>query len=356
MIIDDATISDWVRQEIQNTVRLKLSVDSGVQSLITNTLNQLFEDQDWINKIQRSIEYNVVTKTSDMIRDLDLTPMVAAQVKLNFDQWQHELEQQVLGHGVQDTATDTELVITDGSVVAKNGLGCGHMLVEKDLVTNNLVVTGTINTDCVSWDELRHTIADRTQALLGESWRASLTQQVLDLAREQGIDFQDITLAGAPLVSGPTLNASIRHSSLERVGTLQDLTVKGTVDLCQTVSAHNHRVGINTQSPDMALTIWDEEISVSIGKHKRDRAWIGSSRDQALDVGVNRQRAMSIESDGLVVIDRLRLDRWRIGFGNSVPNHSGTRGDLVINHDPRPGSPWGWQCLGSFQWRPLNMA
>jgi hypothetical protein len=356
MIIDDATISQWIRQEIQNTVQLKLTVDNGVQSLITNMLDQLLHDQAWINKIQPLIEYNVVTKASDMIRGLDIEPMVAAQVKLNFDQWRQELEEQVLGHGIQDTATHAELVITDGSVVAQNGLGCGHMLVEKDLVTKNLVVTGTINTDCVSWDELRNTIADRTQSLLGESWRASLTQQVLDLAREQGIDFQDITLAGAPLVSGPTLNPSIKHSALERVGTLQDLTVKGTADLAQTVRAHNHRVGINTQSPDMALTIWDEETSISIGKHSRDRAWIGSSREQALDIGVNRQRAMSIESDGLVVIDRLRLDRWRIGFGNSVPNHSGTRGDLVINHDPRPGSPWGWQCLGAFQWRPLNMA
>jgi hypothetical protein len=354
MIIDDATITDWIQQEIKNTVHLKLTVDNVVQSLITNMLDQLMQDQAWINKIQSLIEYNVVTKTSDMILGLDIKPMVADQVRLNFDQWRQELEEQLLGHGIQDTATHAELVITDGSVVAQNGLGCGHMLVENDLVTKNLVVTGTINTDCVSWDELRNTIADRTQSLLGESWRASLTQQVLDLAREQGIDFQDITLAGAPLVSGPTLNPSIKHSALERVGTLQDLTVKGTADLAQTIRAHNHRVGINTDSPDMALTIWDEEISVSIGKRSQDRAWLGPSRNHALDIGVNRKRALSIEPDGLVVVDRLRVDRWRISFGNAVPNYSGTRGDLVINHDPKPGTPWAWQCLGAFQWQPMR--
>ena len=337
-------------------VQLKLSIDSSVQELITNTLDQLLTDASWINKIQQMIEYNVTSKSLEMIRDVDIRSMVATEVQANFDHWRQKLEHEILGRGLRDMATNCELVITDGSVVAQSGLACGHMLVEKDLVTQNLVVTGTVNTDCASWDELADTVADRTRRSLGDQWLQELCQQTLDLAKTSGIDFHDIRLGDQPLVQGQVLSSRITETNIKKLGPLEDLTVLGAASLARTLTSKDRRVGINTDSPDMALTIWDEEVSVSVGKHSRDRAWIGSSRNHALDIGVNRKRAISIEPDGLVVVDRLRVDRWRISFGNAVPNHSGTRGDLVINHDPRPGTPWAWQCLGAFQWQPLSIA
>lgn len=333
---------------------LKRLIDDSIQDLINRTIENLVNDQAWLRKIERSIETNLVIRTGELISNVDLSAAVASEVRANFDRWRTQLETEVLGRGVKDTASSPELVITDGSVVVQGGLGCGHMLVETDLVTRNLVVTGTVNTDCVSWNELADTVADRTRQLLGEPWRQELCQQVLSLAKTSGIDFHDIRLDDQPLVRGHTLSTRITESNLKKLGSLEDLTVLGAANLSRTLVARDGRVGINTESPDMALTIWDEEVSVSMGKHSRDRAWIGSSRNHALDMGVNRKRAISIEPDGLVVVDRLRVDRWRISFGNSVPNHSGTRGDLVFNHDPKPGSPWAWQCLGAFQWQSLG--
>jgi hypothetical protein len=332
---------------------LMRAVDTQIQSLVTDSIDRLINDPEWINRIEQHIETNVVSRVSQHISDIDISLCVAQEVKKNFDSWRDTLKQDLHRVGVQDTATSCELVISDGAVVAQSGLACENLLVEQDITVKNLIVTGTVNTDCVSWNELSQTVCNKTQDLLGDAWRQQLVHQVLEQARNSGIDFDSITVRGNPLVQGHELNCEIWDTAIQQLGTLKNLRVQGPTNLDNTLMAGNKRVGINTDQPDMALSIWDEEVGVSVGKISRDRAWIGSNRQHALDIGVNRKKSLSIESDGLVSVERLRLDRWRISFGNAVPNHSGTRGDLVINHDPRPGSPFAWQCQGGFQWRSL---
>jgi len=339
-------IQDYVDQP-----QISGAIDSAVQQLVTASLDQLVDDADWINKIQQHVEINMATRISQRISEIDINSVIAQEVARNADRWRRELGREFRSTGIHDDATQVELVISDGAVVARSGLACDSMLAQQTVTTRNLVVTGTVNTDCESWNELAGVVAARTQALLGQQWQQQLVQQVLALARDSGIDFGEITVRGAPLVQGDRLNSAIVASSLQRVGVLQDLTVSGATRLAQTMDVRDRRVGINTDNPDMALSVWDEEVSVSIGKINRDRAWIGSNRQQTLDIGVNRRRAITIEPDGLVVMDRVRLDRWRISFANAVPNHAGTRGDIVFNHDPKPGTPLAWQCLGGFQWQ-----
>lgn len=339
-------VADYVDPQL-----ITRTIDSAVQQLVVSSLDQLVEDAAWIDKIQQHVELNMSARISQRLSETDINSVIAQEVARNAERWRHELSREFRSTGIHDDATQLELVISDGAVVARSGLACDTLLAQHSVTTRDLVVTGTVNTDCQAWDELAGVVAERTHDLLGERWQQQLTQQVLDLARESGIDFGEITVRGAPLVQGDRLNSAITHSSLQRVGVLQDLTVSGATRLAHTMDVRDRRVGINTDNPDMALSVWDEEVSVSIGKTSKDRAWIGSNRQHALDIGVNRRRAITIEPDGLVVMDRVRLDRWRISFGNAVPNHSGTRGDIVFNHDPRPGTPLAWQCLGGFQWQ-----
>jgi hypothetical protein len=344
-------LSNYVDQQ-----QINRTIDSSVQKLITESLDHLIADDDWVNKIQQHVDLNMGVRITQRLSDIDINAVIAQEVNHNFERWRREFSEEFRSAGIHDEATAVELVVSDGAVVARSGLACDNLLVQKSLKVNDLVLTGSVNTDCESWNELASVVANRTQDLLGEAWQQQLVQQVLQLARDSGIDFNEITVRGSPLVQGDRLNASIITSSLQKVGLLQDLTVSGATRLAQTMDIRDRRVGINTDNPDMALSVWDEEVSISLGKTSRDRAWIGSNRQQTLDIGVNRRRSITIEPDGLVVMDRLRLDRWRISFANAVPNHSGTRGDIVFNHDPKPGTPLAWQCLGGFQWQAVTVS
>lgn len=335
---------------------VKSVIDAAVQNLVTASLDQLVQDEQWISKIQSHVETNLATRISERLSDIDVVAAIAQEVRNNVERWRAELGRNFASTGIRDLATGCELVISDGAVAVQSGLAAHSMLVEQDLTTRNLTVTGVINTDCESWSELADSVAIRTQALLGQAWQQQLVDQVLALAKNSGIDFESIMLKGSPLVQGSKLNAAVTETNIQRLGTLQSLSVAGSAQIDHTLHVQNHRVGINTDTPDMALTVWDEEVSVSMGKISRDRAWLGSNRNQTLDIGTNRRRAITIEPDGLVVMDQLRLDRWRISFANSVPNHTGTRGDVVINHDPKPGAPFAWQCLGGFRWQAVNLA
>jgi len=179
---------------------------------------------------------------------------------------------------------------------------------------------------------------------------------VLEAAKTQGIEFQDVIVRGMPVVQDGTLNSAIRHSQLESVGTLDRLSVSGDADLATTMHVRNRRVGINTLDPEMALSLWDEEVTVVAGKLKQGHAFLGTARSQNFSLGVNRKPYLEIDAEGLITVKNFRIDRHRVSFAAQVPGYSGTRGDLVFNSDPNDGQPFAWVCLGAFRWQPLRAA
>jgi hypothetical protein len=123
-----------------------------------------------------------------------------------------------------------------------------------------------------------------------------------------------------------------------------------------TLSVINHRVGINTTTPESALSIWDEEVSVIIGKHKAKQAYVGTSRDQGLALGVNREPQIEIDTAGLTRIKKLQVGLHKISHDTQVPGWSGTRGDMVFNANPGADRVFAWVCLGAHKWQTLKSA
>jgi len=132
--------------------------------------------------------------------------------------------------------------------------------------------------------------------------------------------------------------------------------VIGDTDLADTVHVRSRRLGINTVDPEMALSVWDEEVAMVGGKFRQNHAFLGTARQQNLSIGVNRKAWLDIDTDGLVSVKNFRIDRHRISFAAQVPGYSGTRGDIVFNSDPNDGQPFAWVCLGAFRWQPLKAA
>jgi len=337
------------------------TIDRAVEQQIGRSVDLLAADPAWIAKMETLVDQNYMRRVSEWISTRDLDSMVVSLIDASVDRWQDRFKQDFATRGMHDGADELELVLAPGEVRITNGLSCRDFTADSAEVRNvlsvqDLVLRGTINTDNQSWNELSNKIAQDTLSLITEQWRRDLIDGVLKAAKTQGIEFQDVIVRGMPLVQDGCLNPNIRHSQLESVGTLDRLSVSGDADLAATMHVRNRRVGINTLDPEMALSLWDEEVTVVAGKLKQGHAFLGTARPQNFSLGVNRRSHLEIDNDGLVTVKNFRIDRHRVSFAAQVPGYSGTRGDLVFNNDPNDGQPFAWVCLGAFRWQPLRAA
>jgi hypothetical protein len=336
------------------------TIDRAVEQQISRSVDLLAADPAWIAKMETLVDQNYLRRLSEWISTRDIDSMVASLIDASVDRWQDRFKQDFSTRGIQDQALQLELHLSPGKVKVANRLECDNIMVTADaevqgtLEVQDLVLRGNINTDNHSWNELSSRIAQDTLDLITEQWRQDLVNGVLEMTKTQGIEFQDVTVRGLPLIENGTLNPSIRHSQLETLGTLDRLSVAGDADLTDTMHVRNRRVGINTLDPEMALSLWDEEVAVVAGKLKQAHAFLGTARPQNLSLGVNRKAWLDIDTDGLVTVKNFRIDRHRLSFAGQVPGYSGTRGDLVFNSDPNDGQPFAWVCLGAFRWQPLR--
>jgi hypothetical protein len=355
-MIDSKMVSNLVEEQ------LKISIDSAVQTMVQTTIDNLVLDQSWLDKIESLIIQSMSARVSQHISNIDVDALVVKNIDSSIDRWQQRFKENFHTTGIIDEAEESELVISPGSVRVNHGLVSDTASINKDvavhgtLIVKNLSVSGTINTDNASWNELALTIAEQAASIMTDQWKQELVKQVLDLSRQQGIDFENITLMGMPLVSDNRLADHITETKIQSTGKLRSLTVIGEANLYDTLNVSRKRIGINTDHPDMALSIWDEDVSLSLGKLSDRQAYIGTSRLQNLVIGVNRTGYIEIDTEGLVTIEKLRVGRHLLGHTDKVPAHSSTRGDILFNNDPKPDSPFAWVCLGGFRWQAIKSA
>ena len=331
-------------------------VDHAVEQYITTAIQSLSQDPVWLEKIERQINQTIVDQIITHLTRTDITPIIKQHVEESMVVFRKDILEKFSSTGIDDRATACQLTVMDETVVIENQLTAKNINVVNTAVMQDLVVTGSVNIDNISWNQLSDGIADRTLKSLNEEWRKTLISQVADQIKQDGIDFDQVTVGGEPLIQDHVLSRTITDSSLQKVGVLSDLQVKGETHLNNTVSVMNRRLGINTETPEMALSVWDEEVSVIIGKHKAKQAYIGTSRDSGVAIGVNRVPHIEIDTDGLTTIKKLRVGLHKISHDSQVPGWSGTRGDLVFNTSHGPDRVFAWVCLGAHKWQTLKSA
>ena len=138
----------------------------------------------------------------------------------------------------------------------------------------------------------------------------------------------------------------------KRSGQLKELEVSGESMLSDVLytTPGNKRVGINTMEPSDALTVWDQEAEVVIGKHASQEGYIGTRRRQDLNIGANNNVGIKVKSDGTVSINKLDLMGRTISQSKTTPGHAAKTGDIVLNSKPTVGSYIGWVCLDGLKW------
>jgi hypothetical protein len=67
-------------------------------------------------------------------------------------------------------------------------------------------------------------------------------------------------------------------------------------------------------------------------------------------LGSSGKDNISLEPDGSVTINDLRLGALPISTASSQPTWSGIAGEIVFNDSPKIGVPIGWVCLEGHRW------
>jgi hypothetical protein len=341
--IDNNTITDIIYQHV------KAPVEAEVNELLKNDIN-----------ISNIIESQVVNafrnKLGVKFDNLDITNMVDNKID--------ELFNAHIGvtKGIINTASATELTVMDELVVVENELLADRITspsgirTDGDLyVAKDLVVIGEVNTDGEGWKSLTDKIEKNVLDKFQNQAIHKLGDAVLTYAKDEGIDFGSITVKGKELINESGLGKTVVNSNLQTVGQLTSLNVRGEAEVNNTMFVVNKRIGINTAEPSMALAVWDEEVSIVVGKIKAQTAFIGTAGIQELGIGINKRAEITIAEDGIVTISKLRIGRNRIKYEDTLPGYQGVKGDITFNTNvSKENLVFAWACLGGHKWLPLR--
>ena len=329
-------------------VQLKQSVDQAVEQLVADTIENLLFDEKWLAKIQTHIAREMSDRISKTIRQENIKDVLREVVIENADTLTADLNREITvdnGLVIVKSHLNAESASVEDTIAVK-----GDAYFDKSVTVNgDLAIKGRINTNNRSFQELAEVIEANAYNKLKEEFLELASDSIVDRV-QKGIDIKSINVRGKPLVDDGELSSGITDSSLTTVGTLSSLQV-GTY-LC----ANNHRVGINTSAPTSALTVWDNEVSIEIGKHSQNSAQIGTAKAHSLSLVTNNQQQLTINQEGLTWVKELQIGRNKIATHNQTPGHSGAKGDIVFNSDYKSGEPFAWVCLGAYRWTELKSA
>tara|TARA_R110000796_G_scaffold22353_2_gene64865 strand:- start:7711 stop:8982 length:1272 start_codon:yes stop_codon:yes gene_type:complete len=254
--------------------------------------------------------------------------------------------------GIDDQATNCKLTIMDDFVVVENHLFAQAATVKGSLtIEGNLIVKGDINTDNKGFQKLADFAAEKaTSNMLQEQIVDSIAIAAQKKIQAAGVDVDKITLNGKPIIEDGAIGKTVRKSSLQKVGVLDELQVKGEAYLSDTLYTTNKRTGINTLEPSASLAVWDEECELVVKKYEKNTGFIGSIRNQKVIIGSNNNVNIVLDTDGSTKISKLRIGNVSLNCFDEMPNWEGKIGDIVFNEEPKVNAPMGWICLGGARW------
>lgn len=379
------TLSEKIEEELSTThlssiidSLLKKTIEEKVDATITTLLNRLIDSQQISQLVDQQINSEVAEKIDSSIKQT--VSRVAAQTDIAtvFGQViqqtvEDRLERAALGNGVlpwkavqwdgfrlsansisggtilkfnsigiQDLASDVNLTVSDGQVIVEGEMISNHLTVVGNSSVKDLTVSGklTVKGEVCFVDP---GFSQQITGLIKNQIAESTKNLVSDLAGKP------LLSNGETLLNNHSLGTGIVESNLRSVGRLKNLTVSGETELGETVYVVGQRVGVNTDEPDGALTVWDQESELTIKKYKNKNMYLGSTRGCNITIGVDNNNSLTVNKTGIET-NSIKLGNITISSAKSMPTHSAAPGDIVFNEKASKGEPWCWRCNGNNNW------
>lgn len=253
--------------------------------------------------------------------------------------------------GIDDKATDCRLTIFDEVTVVENNLLTKDLTVKGTAtIEGDLVVTGTVPPSSALYVNLVNSVTETVRTSIDQTVFDGYADLVFNRIRENGIDLSKVTLNGTDIVNGGNLSNNITFSNLQRLGTLHELRVSGEALLSQSLYTTTKRVGINTIEPTQALSVWDQEVEIGVGKKEDGTGIVGTPRNHALILSANGKNNLTLLTDGSVLAHKISVGSVSLSSSSTPPNSDAPAGSIVFNANPTLGGPLGWVSLGGARW------
>lgn len=343
-LIKEGKFNDLIQKTL--TSKIDDKIDEAVKIKTSNSVSRT----DIGNEISKQIKEFVENKMMKADLPDGLIPLKAIDrlgLSLSADDITPGTIKSFSSTGIQDIANSIELTIMDGMVVVENVLAAKELVIDSTAeFKSNVNIVGDLR---LSGDLIF--LNPKFHQQLG-----SMIEDKITKSKDSTIDIGSnaILSNGKDVINSSSLGASVIYSNLRKVGNLQDLNVIGKFSAAQTLSVDGTRVGINTDDPAGALTVWDEDAELTIRKHKSKTTFIGTSRDCDLVIGTNGSPAINIRRDGTVEFNKLLLGTLLISTSNDIPEYEGKLGEIVFMSNPKQDQPFAYQCAGGNSWLALK--
>lgn len=253
--------------------------------------------------------------------------------------------------GIQDAASDCRVTIMDEATVFENRLVAQGLRVVGDVELEGVIsISGQVDPGSKFYSDLVESVRVTVNNGMDDNMFTRYSDKVMDRIRVEGVDVSNLQVKGKLAFEDGKLSGHIQDSNLRTVGMLKELQVQGEFFSSETLYSSKGRVGINTMEPGAALSVWDQEVEIEIGKFDSETARITTTRKQDLVIGSNRKSNIRLSPDGNTELQKLRLGTQTFASAPTPPNYAANKGDVVFNANPNLGGPLGWVCLGSSNW------
>ena len=346
-------IDKQVTQIVQEVIgTITDNIQQQVMTVVQKQINDITKNIDYHALFQAAITAAVTNKqfvfpdASIPVTAVDTTDLI-----ISGDQIRGGIITRFGSTGIEDQATDCQLTIMDSATVIENNLLTQDLTVKGTAtIEGDLIVTGTVPESSPMFQQFVASASTAVRGSIDQSVFAGYASMVVDSIRTNGLDLTKITVNGQEAISGGNLGNQITSSNLQKVGILQELQVQGETLLSQSLYTTNKRVGINTIEPANALSVWDQEIEIGVGKQSSGVGFIGTPRNQTLVLSSNNKNNLTLTPDGGVTVNQLTLGGTTMTSSDTPPSTNQPRGTLVFNNNPTLGGPLGWVSLGDAKW------
>ena len=329
------TLAQEANTQINSYITQRLAqvdLNSLISSLIGNKLANMLDSRNFPPQSipQSAIDFNGLTLTGDHVK---------AGIIERFS-----------STGIEDLSTRVQMTLMDNATAFEGPVWAPEIKVKGDVSIAGKLSVGEIDQTTPAFAQFIEASSIAVKAKLDTDLFASYSDIIFSKIQKDGLELDRITQGGREVIKGNQLGYHIVDTNIQRVGMIRDLQTQGEAYLSSTLYTTKGRVGVNTMDPNSVLSVWDEEVEISVGKRSQDTGTINTPRYQTLVLGANGNNNLTLTPDGSVEVDSISIGSVLMSSAITIPNYSGITGQIVWNQAPAPGSAIGWVCLGGHLW------